>query len=125
MQRKYLFYFFFITIAVVFIARLFYIQIIKDEYKLSARNNVIRQEKIYPGRGLIYDRNHRLLVGNQSAYDLMVIPRQVSLEDTAHFCQLLGLGKEDFTNRLQRARTYSYIKPSVFMKQLKVTNFKH
>lgn len=123
MQRKYLFHFFFITVAVVFIARLFYIQIIKDEYKLSARNNVIRQEKIYPGRGLIFDRNGKLLVGNQSAYDLMVVPQQVRLSDTAHFSKMLGLTTREFKERLEKARAYSYIKPSVFMKQISKEQF--
>lgn len=118
MKRKYLFYFFFITLAFIFISRLFYIQIIRDDYKLSANNNVTRKETIYPGRGLIYDRNHKLLVSNQSAYDLMIIPRQVKDLDTAAFCQLVSITKESFIERFKKAKRYSRIKASIFIKQI-------
>ncbi len=123
MQRKYLFYFFFVSIALTFIGRLFYIQVLKEDYKLSALNNVVRVEKVYPGRGLIYDRNQKLLVGNQSAYDLMVIPAQVRINDTLGFCELLGINKEDYIERLSKAKRYSYLKPSIFMKQISKGDF--
>lgn len=123
MQRKFLFYFFFLAIAFVFIGRLFYIQVLQEDYKLSALNNVVRIEKVYPGRGLIYDRNHKLLVGNQSAYDLMIIPSQVKMSDTLGFCKLIGLEKEDYIERITKAKRYSYLKPSVFMKQISKEDF--
>lgn len=123
MERKHLFYIFFIFIAFVFLSRLFYIQVIKEEYKLSARNNVVRQEKVYPGRGLIFDRNGLLLVGNQSAYDLMVIPSSVELQDTLGFCDLLGITKADFDRKLDIAQNYSRVKPSVFVKQISREQF--
>lgn len=118
MERKYLFYFFFIGLALVFIARLFYIQVIRTDFRLSAENNVIRKEKVYPGRGLIYDRNGKLLVGNQSAYDIMVVPLQVGEMDTVEFCNLLGITKEVFKTKMAEAKAYSYRKPSVFVKQM-------
>lgn len=123
MQRKYLFYFLMSLASLAFIARLFYIQVIKDEYKLSARSNVVRQEKIYPGRGLIYDRNGKLLVGNQSAYDLMVIPAQVALKDSAAIQQLLQVSHQEFQNKYQKAKSYSPVKPSVFLKQISKEDF--
>lgn len=118
MERKFLFYSFFIALALIFIARLFYIQVIREDYRLSAANNVIRKEKVYPGRGLIYDRNGKLLVGNQSAYDVMVVPRQVAEMDTAEFVRLLGITRESFDQKLQEAKTYSWHKPSIFLKQM-------
>lgn len=118
MERKYLFYFFFIGLALIFMARLLYIQVVRKDFRLSAENNVIRKEKVYPGRGLIYDRNHKLLVGNQSAYDLMIIPRQVEPMDTTEFCRLLGISKETFIQKYKEAHAYSSYKPSVFLKQL-------
>ena len=118
MKRKNLFYFFFIFFALTFIGRLFYIQVIEDRYKLSAYSNVIRKEKVYPGRGFIYDREGKLLVGNQPAYDLMVIPSQVDLTDTAAFCKLLGISRQSFRERLEKARRYSRVKSSVFLKQI-------
>lgn len=123
MQRKFLFYFFFLAIGLTFIGRLFYIQVLQEQYKLSALNNVVRIEKVYPGRGLIYDRNHKLLVGNQSAYDLMIIPSLVKIQDTLGFCKLIGLEKEDYIERITKAKRYSYLKPSVFMKQISKEEF--
>ncbi len=118
MERKYLFYFFFIGLALIFIARLFYIQVLREDYQLSAENNVIRKEKVYPGRGLIYDREGKLLVGNQTAYDVMVVPHQVDVMDTAIFCQLLNISRETFDEKLAEAKEYSWRKPSIFVKQL-------
>ena len=66
--------------------RLFIIQVVKDSYRLSADNNVLRYVTQYPARGLIYDRNGELIVFNQAAYDLMVIPAQTSKIDTSGFC---------------------------------------
>lgn len=123
MQRKFLFYLFFIGIAVIFLARLAYIQIFRQEYKLMAQSNAIREEKVYPGRGFIFDRNGKLLVSNQSAYDIMVIPRQVEHLDTLTFCSLLGIEKHDFEERLEKARIYSRYKPSIFLKQLSKENY--
>ncbi len=122
-NRKYLFFFFFASLALIFICRLFYIQVIKDDYKLSAANNVIRKEKMYPGRGFIYDRTGKLLVGNQSAYDLMVVPRFVKEIDTNTFCTLLNISKADYIDRIVKAKSYSYIKESVFIKQLSKEQF--
>ncbi len=118
MQRKHLFYLFFAILSLIFIARLFYIQVIRTDFRLSAENNVVRKEKIYPGRGLIFDRNGNLLVGNQSAYDIMVIPLQVEELDTMLFCQLLNIKKETFDKKLAEAKVYSWRKPSVLVKQV-------
>ena len=77
----------------VLLIRLFIIQVVKDTYRLSADNNVLRYVTQYPARGLIYDRNRKLIVYNQAAYDLMVVPAQVTKIDTAEFCNLLGISK--------------------------------
>ena len=118
MERRHLFHFFFIAIALIFISRLFYIQVIRDDYRLSAANNVVRTEKVYPGRGLIYDRNKKLLVSNQSAYDIMVIPLQVKDIDTNAFCRLLNISKESYEKRMVKAQRHSRYKASVFLKQV-------
>lgn len=118
MDRRHLFHFFFIAIAIIFISRLFYIQIIREDYKLSAASNVVRKELVYPGRGLIFDRNGKLLVSNQSAYDIMVIPRQVKKIDTAEFCYLLGIDTTSFSERMFKAKRHSWRKASVFLKQV-------
>jgi len=118
-NRAQLLYFFLIVIGVVFISRLLYIQVIDPSYKLSAENNVLRKLKQYAPRGYIYDRNGKLIVANQIAYDLMVIPMQVKEMDTTAFCDLFKISEEDFKARLDKVRKYSRFKPSVFIKQIK------
>ena len=122
-DRKHVILAIFLIIGIIFLFRLFYIQIIDDRYKLSADNNVLRYITQYPARGLIYDRNGELLVQNQPAYDLMVIPRQLKEIDTADFCHLIKITKEQFINKLHKARKYSFYKPSVFQKQLSVETY--
>ena len=88
-SRKYIIIAFVVLAALLLIIRLFVIQVVKDTYRLSADNNVLRYVTQYPARGLIYDRNNKLMVFNQAAYDLMVVPAQVTSIDTAEFCELL------------------------------------
>lgn len=117
-DRKFVIYLIFISIGVIFVMRLFYIQIIEDKYKLSADNNVLRYVTDYPLRGLIYDRNGELLVYNEASYDLMVTPRQVRDMDTLEFCGLLEIPIELFRSKLKNARSYSSHKASIFEKQI-------
>jgi len=116
--RKYVVIAGFVLMAVVFLVRLFYLQVYTNQYRLSARDIALRRVIEYPARGRIYDRNHKLLVYNDAVYDLMVIPRQVKRMDTAKFCALLQIDKAFFLKRMKKARHYSYYKPSVFLKQL-------
>ena len=85
----------FAVIGLVFTARLFYIQVVEDSYKETAQNQALRYVTQYPARGIIYDRNHELLVFNEAAYDLMVVPRQVRKSfDTLSFCALIEMELE-------------------------------
>jgi len=77
---------------------------------------------MYPARGLIYDRNNELLVSNQAAYDIMVVPFNVQEFDTTELCTILGITTESLQERLQRAKSYSYRASSVFMKQVSMDN---
>ncbi len=108
----------FLVIGAIYIIRLFYIQVIDKSYTLSANNNVLRYVTQYPARGLIYDRNGKLLVYNEAVYDLMVLPAQVGEIDTVEFCNLLQIPIEGFRERLNKARKYSKYKPSLFEKQI-------
>ena len=113
----------FLVIGLVFIIRLFTIQIIADRYVLSANNNVLRYIIQWPARGLIYDRFGKLIVYNEAAYDLMVTPRQVKTIDTAELCQLIGIEKEDFIERMKKARNYSPYRASLFEAQISRENY--
>ncbi len=110
-------------VAVIYISRLFYLQIVEDKYKLSADENVLRRIIDYPSRGLIYDRNGRLLVFNQTVYDLMVTPREVKNIDTTEFCSIINISIEDFRKKFQKAKTYSPYKASIFEKQISAETY--
>ncbi len=112
-----------IILGLLYLVRLFHIQVLDPSYKLSADNNVLRYVTDYPARGLIYDRNGVLLVFNEAHYDLMVVPGQVRNIDTLEFCQLLGIEREVFEQRLQKAREHSRFRPSVFESQLSKNTF--
>ena len=117
-NRKYVIGGIFILVVLIFIIRLFNLQITDDTYKLSAENNSQQQVTQFPARRLMYDRNGKLLVYNQAAYDLMIIPRQLEVFDTTDLCNLLGIEKSDMVERIARAKKYSYRKASIFLKQL-------
>jgi penicillin-binding protein 2 len=119
-DRKYIIVGVFLLVGILYIARLFYIQIIDDSYKMDARNQAFRYVTEFPVRSYIYDRHKKLLVYNEAAYDLMVVPRNVKNLDTLDFCNLLGITKEMFIKKMKKAvqAPNSPRKQSVFEKQL-------
>ena len=114
-----------VCVAFLFILiKLFSIQILNQSYKLSAQNNVIRKIIKYPERGWIYDRNNELLVSNQIAHDIMIVPYQVATEiDTLLFCDIFNISIEDFEKKLNSATKYSHYKPSIFLKGIDKQQF--
>lgn len=122
-ERMYILVAIAVVIAVVFLIRLFYIQVLDDSYRLSADNNVLRYVTQFPARGLIEDRNGQLLVYNEAAYDLMVIPRQAKNPDTLVMCEILGITKKEFILKMEKAKVHSSRKASIFEKQLSVETY--
>ncbi len=112
-----------ILIALIYIIRLLTIQVLDKSYRLSASNNVLRYITQYPARGLIYDRNHTLIVSNEAAYDLMVIPSQVEPFDTAEFSALLEVPEKDIREGLRKAAAYSRLKASILVKQIPAVTY--
>lgn len=113
----------FILIALLYLVRLLYLQVIDSSYKFSAENIVLRTVTQYPARGLIRDRNGNLMVYNDAAYDLMVIPRQAKNIDTLRFCKLAGISIEEYRVKIKKAKRYSWYKPTVFIKQIAKEEF--
>ncbi len=113
----------FFAVGFIFLVRLFSIQVLDDSYKASADDNAIRKVTEYPARGLIYDRNGNLLVYNEPVYDLMIVPKQVKDIDTVQFCNLVGITTIEFTELYRKARVYSKVKPSIFIKQLSIKTY--
>ena len=115
-----------VGVVLVYIIRLFYLQVIDQSTKDQADNNALVKQTIYPSRGLIYDRNGELLVFNQPIYEITMTMRDMGNNwDTLGFCQCLQISREDFDHRLEeikdkrKNRGYSRWTPQVFMSQLK------
>lgn len=117
-MRKVLFPTVIFVATILIVARIFYLQIIDDSFKLASDNNAIKIKYDYPERGYIYDRYGKLLVANQPSYDIMVIPKDIKELDTTEFCSLLNITKEDFLKKIAKAKVYSPRLPSVFLPQL-------
>jgi penicillin-binding protein 2 len=107
-----------IAVGIIFISRLFYLQVYNAPSENLFEDNAIRKVYDYPKRGYIYDRNGTLLVSNQPSYDVMVIPREVEPLDTLEFCLLLKIDKEYFKKTYNKAYRYSPRLPSVFVSHL-------
>lgn len=122
-NRTYIIGGFFGLVVLIFIVRLFSIQVLDDSFKTSSENNVIRKQTDYPRRGLIYDRNKELIVYNEAAYDLMITPKQATVLDTGLICSLLEIDTINLMNRIEKARKYSMYKASVLMKQISVETY--
>ena len=122
-NRKFIVMALIVVASLILLIRLFVIQVVKDTYRLSADNNVLRYITQYPARGLIYDRNKNLMVYNQAAYDLMVVPAQITKIDTAEFCKLLEISVSSFSERMNTALAYSRRAPSVFLKQISAESY--
>ena len=122
-NRKFIVMALIVVASLILLIRLFVIQVVKDTYRLSADNNVLRYITQYPARGLIYDRNKNLMVYNQAAYDLMVVPAQITKIDTTEFCKLLEISVSSFSERMNSALEYSRRAPSVFLKQISAESY--
>ena len=123
-KRKYVIAAVAIVIVLTYIVRLFYLQIMTDDYKRYADSNAFLNKVQYPSRGAIYDRNGKLLVFNQPAYDITFVPREVEVLDTLDFCKALGITREQFDERMKDVRNrrknpgYSKYTHQTFMTQL-------
>lgn len=118
-----------IVIALIYIIRLFNLQVCDDRYKDFADSNAFLRKSQYPSRGLIFDRNGELVVYNQPAYDVMMIPRDVQEFDTVDFCHTLNITREQFDKRLVDMKDrrinpgYSSYTPQKFITHLSAQDY--
>ena len=122
-NRRFVLQYVIIGVIAIFIARLFYLQIIDKDYQQLAKSNVLRQITVFPARGLVRDRNGKLIIDNQKEYDLWIVPGQVKDVDTPGFCDLVGMSDTLFRETLQKAAAYSKYKPSLFVKGISVEKY--
>lgn len=111
-----------VFLALIFVARLSYLQLFTDRYALNAANTSIKTEYIIPQRGVIFDRNGKIMVGNQPSYEISFTEALMRPDfDTIDFCNLVKINKADFIktiNLIKKERYFSKLTPMTFMKNL-------
>lgn len=128
-RRKYVICAIAVTIILTYILRLFTLQLLSEEYKFYADNNAFLNRILFPARGAITDRNGKLLVFNQPAYDIMVVMKEQVGVDTIDLCRTLGITPEWYQRRMDEIRDprrnpgYSRHTPQLFMNQLSAEEF--
>ena len=125
-KRRYVIGGFILVIVVIYLIRLFSLQVADDKYKTFAENNAFLRKVQFPSRGLMYDRNGELVVYNQPAYDVMMIPKDIKGLDTLDFCHTLGITREQFDSRMadiKKASGYSVYTPQRFMSHLTARDY--
>jgi penicillin-binding protein 2 len=114
----------FVLIGVIFLIKLFFIQVVEESYKDLADVNAILKLPQYPVRGTIYDRNKKLIVYNNPEFDLMIVLKEVKRLDTAKFCQVFNLPPDQLKELFKafkqeiRNRKASELQPYAFIRQL-------
>lgn len=128
-KRKYVIAAALVAIVAIYVIRLFSLQVGDNDYKRFADSNAFQRKVLYPSRGFIYDRDGELLVYNQPAYDVMMIPREMRSLDTLDFCNTLGISVEQFERYIADMKDrrknpgYSTYTPQVFMTQLSARDY--
>lgn len=125
-KRKYIIGGFIILITFIYIVRLFDLQVCDSKYKEYADSNAFLRKTQYPSRGLMYDRNGELVVFNQPAYDVMMIPRDVQAFDTLDLCTTLNITREQFDKRIHEMKHssgYSSYTPQKFITHLSAQDY--
>jgi penicillin-binding protein 2 len=123
-ERRWTIILIFISVGFVFIIRLFFLQVATDKWAAKAASITEKKIITYPARGLVYDRNNKLMVANKAIYDLMVVPSEVKKDiDKQAFCELVNISIEEFDTRFEKAKKYSPYKPSVLVSQIPSNEF--
>ncbi len=128
-KRKYVIGGFIVLIIVIFMVKLFSLQVMDSNYKQFADSNAFMRKTIYPSRGMMRDRNDKLVVYNQPAYDVMMIPKNVQEFDTIDFCRTLNITKEQFLKRVADMKDkrlnpgYSAYSPQKFITHISAQDY--
>ncbi len=124
--RKEIIQFVFVLVGIVFLVKLFFIQVVDSRYTQLAYHNAIREEVDYPVRGLIKDRNGKLIVYNTPEFDLNIIHKEVKNFDSTRFCEVFSKTPQELRilfKELKARREYSSVKPTIFLTKLSSLDF--
>jgi len=115
-NRKLIISGFIILVLIIFISRLFYLQVPDNHYKRSAENNATRHLTQYPSRGLIFDRNGELLAYNKPVFDVLIVKKEVKEFDTLEFCRIVEIDKAELIKKFRQIK--SRFKPQIIIQLL-------
>ncbi|MFA6151934.1 MAG: penicillin-binding protein 2 [Chitinophagaceae bacterium] len=110
----------FVSVAVVILSRLFFLQLFEDKYKVMANDIAILRKVVYPPRGVIYDRKGKVMLNNEVVYDLVVTPIEAKKnQDTIKFCEALGIDTSMYSKMMTKAiNKGGWVRQTVFLEEL-------
>lgn len=117
-KKELLLVIFILTISFIYIIQLLNLQLLNNDYQILSESNAVYKKTVYPERGLIFDRKNKLIVANQPAYDLMLIPENLKPFDTLEICSILDVNSELLLKKINDAINFSRKLPSIILKQL-------
>ncbi len=130
--RREIFQLIIVITGLIFLVKLFFIQVLDNRYVQMADSNAIIRQTEYPVRGLVTDRNGKLIVYNTPEYKLDVLLKDVTIFDTAKFCRVFDMTPAQvkkafydmqFTPEGRKRKEFSPYKPSLFLDQLSNIEF--
>jgi len=125
--RKEIFQIVFVLVGIIFLVKLFFVQVADNRYAELADSNSILREVEYPFRGLIKDRNGKLIVYNTPEYDLEVVVNDIRKFDSLKFCQVFNLTPKELRKKFKELKVhkkeYSPVKPMRFIERLSNEDF--
>ena len=122
-DRKYVIALIFVLIPLIFVVKLFYMQVVDDKWKDRAAQISENRILTYPSRGIVYDRNNVKIISNEIYYDIHVIPKMAKDIDSVALVNLLGITMADYTTKMNIARAFSMRKPSEIVRQIPPNEF--
>lgn len=122
-DRKYVIALIFVLIPLIFVVKLFYMQVVDDKWKDRAAQISENRILTYPSRGIVYDRNNVKIISNEIYYDIHVIPKMAKDIDSISLVNLLGITMADYTAKMNIARAFSMRKPSEVVRQIPPNEF--
>jgi penicillin-binding protein 2 len=116
----------FVLVGLIFLIKLFTLQVLDNKYAALADSNAILPQIEYPFRGLITDRHGKLIVYNTPEYNLTAILKDVKKFDSAKFCKIFKLSPEELREKfkeMKKRKEFSVVKPTLFLDQLSNEDF--
>lgn len=101
-NRKTVFYFLTFVAFVVITGRLVQLQLVNPErFHKESEKNSVKTIITTPARGLIYDRNYKLLVDNKPSYGVTITKKEFDTSNIQLVSSLIGIEPDELRNELK------------------------